>query len=156
MDMFGFLAGASPWWWVALALALGVIEVLCFSFFLIWPGLAALAVGLVLWIFPELSGTAQLLGFAVLSAVFTLAGRWLVLNRPGATAAPELNNRAAQMIGRSAVIVDGFLEGGMGNVEIDGIRWRARMPQGSGQPAPGNVLNVAGAEGMVLILSPKG
>ena len=154
MDIFSFLDGASPWWWVALGLGLGVIELATFSFFLIWPGLAAIAVGAVLWLAPGMSGTTQIILFAVLSVVFTMAGRWWVLSRKPQSQAPDLNNRAAQMIGRNAVVVDGFLGGGTGNVEVDGVRWRARLAGDGEQPSPGSVMTVSSAEGMTLLLAP--
>ena len=156
MDIFGFLDGISPWWWVALALALGTIEILTFSFFLIWPGLAAFAVAILMWVFPGMSGTWQILIFAVLAVAFTLAGRWLVLSRKPTSEVPGLNDRAIQLIGRNAVVIDGFVAGGLGNVEVDGVRWRARMADGAPPPASGQVLSVTGTQGMTLLLSPAG
>ena len=154
MDLFGFLDGISPWWWIAGALVLAIIEVLTFSFFLIWPGLAALAVGILMWIFPEMSGSIQVLVFSVLAVLFSWAGRAYVLNRVPSSDAPGLNQRSSQMIGRTATVIDGFAGGGLGNVEIDGIRWRARMAEGATVPKPGEVLSITGAEGMTLVLTP--
>ena len=156
MDLFGFLDGISPWWWIAGALVLAIIEVLTFSFFLIWPGLAALAVGILMWIFPGMSGTTQVLVFSILAVLFTWAGRAYVLNRVPSSESPGLNRRSSQMIGRHATVVDGFTGGGVGNVEIDGIRWRARMADGATVPEPGEVLPITGADGMTLILTQRG
>lgn len=155
MDLFGFLAGASPWWWIAFALGLMAIEMLTFSFFLIWPGLAAVIVAVTLWIFPELSGTGQVLLFSGLSLVLSLAGRAWFLDRKPVSEVPGLNNRSTQLVGRTAVVIDGFDAGGLGNVEVDGIRWRARMADGQGEPTPGETLHVEEADGMTLILAPR-
>ena len=155
MDIFSFLDGASPWWWIAGALALAIIEVLTFSFFLIWPGLAALAVGILLWIAPEMSGSIQAMVFAVLAVLFTWAGRAYVLRNKPYSEAPGLNQRSSQMIGRTATVIDGFSAGGLGNVEVDGIRGRARMADGGAAPDPGQVLPITGADGMTLVLTPK-
>lgn len=154
MEIFAFLDGISPWWWIAGALALAIIEVLTFSFFLIWPGLAALGVGLVMFVVPDLSGTWQVLLFAVLSVVFTVIGRQVVLTRVPTSEAPGLNQRSLQMIGRNASVVDGFAAGGLGNVEVDGVRWRARLIEGAERPTSGQVMQITGADGMTLILSP--
>lgn len=154
MDIFEFLTGISPWWWIAGALALGIVEVLSFSFFLIWPALAALVVGISLWIAPELSGTMQILIFAVLSVIFTVLGRQYVLNRTPTSETPGLNRRSAQLVGRNAVVIDGFASGGLGNVEVDGVRWRARMSEGASRPATGQTLEIVGSDGMTLVLSP--
>ncbi|MEM9058846.1 MAG: NfeD family protein [Pseudomonadota bacterium] len=154
-DLFGFLTSISPWWWVALALALGVVEVLTFSFFLIWPGLAALAVAVLLWIDLGMSGTAQVLWFAVLSIAFTIVGRQIVFLRKPESDRPSLNKRGAALVGRKATVVDGFAAGGMGNVNVDGMRWRARMIDGASIPAPGEVLDITDADGMTLVLTPS-
>ena len=153
MELFSFLDGASPWWWIALGLGLGAVEIMTFSFFLIWPGLAAIAVGALMWVAPGMSGTMQLLMFAGLSIVLTLMGRWLVLTRKPTSELPGLNNRASQLVGRTAIVLDGFHAGGSGNVEVDGVRWRGRLTEGADVPAPGSVLQVSGADGMTLVLS---
>ena len=155
-DLFQFLTGASPWWWVALALALGTIEVLTFSFFLIWPALAALSVAVLLWIFPDMPGSSQLLWFALMAIGFTLVGRYIVLTRKPESAQPSLNQRGTALIGRNAVVVDGFAAGGVGNVTIDGVRWRGRLSDGERTPAPGELMDVVDADGMTLVLRPTG
>lgn len=158
ISLFAMLTGISPWWWVALALALAIVEVLTFSFFLIWPALAAVAVAVLLWIFPDMSGSAQLLWFAILAAAFTVGGRQMVFMRKPTSERPNLNQRGSALIGRNAVIVDGFVAGGLGNVEVDGVRWRARMPDHDRNPAPGEIFGIADADGMMLILEehPRG
>ena len=154
-DLFQFLDGISPWWWVAFAFGLGAIEVLTFSFFLIWPGLAALGVGILMWVFPGMSGNAQMLWFAIMAVAFTIAGRQVVFMRRPTSDKPNLNQRSAALIGRKAVVIDGFAAGGIGNVQVDGMPWRARMVEGSDRPQEGDVLDIVGADGMVLTLQPR-
>lgn len=156
MDVFDFLNGISPWWWVAAALALGTIEILTFSFFLIWPALAAFFVAIFLWIFPESSGATQILIFAVLSAVLTLIGRQWVMSRKPTSENPGLNNRASALIGRNAVLIEDLSGTALGNVEVDGIRWRARLESDGETAATGTSLRITSTEGMVLILSTPG
>ncbi|MEM7190603.1 MAG: NfeD family protein [Pseudomonadota bacterium] len=154
MDIFGFLTGISPWWWVAAAFVLGVIEILTFSYFLIWPGLAALLTAVMLWMFPDMSGSAQMAWFAVLAVVLTLVGRYWVMTRKPESQTPALNNRAVALVGRQAVLIDDLAAGSLGNVEVDGIRWRARLSENAEGAARGDRLRVASAEGMVLVLEP--
>jgi len=125
------LNGISPWWWVVLALALGAVEMATMSFFLIWPGLAALAMAGILLLAPNMSGTLQIGLFAVLAVLFTFAGRYLFarFGDGGGDAADGLNNRATYLVGRYAVVLE--FDNGSGAVEIDGIRWRAQWAQGS-------------------------
>ena len=154
-DLFRFLDGISPWWWVALAFALGAVEVLTFSFFLIWPGLAALGVAVLMWFVPDMSGNAQMLWFAIMAVVFTIVGRQMVLSRKPTSDTPNLNQRGAALIGRNAVVIDGFAAGGLGRVNVDGMPWRARMLDGQARPSEGNILDIVDADGMVLILRAK-
>ena len=153
MDVFDFLNGISPWWWVAAALALGTIEILTFSFFLIWPAIAAFLVAVLMWIFPEMTGAIQILIFAVASAVLTLIGRQWVMTKKPTSDNPGLNNRASALIGRNAVLIEDLAGTALGNVEVDGIRWRARLDKPEGTAASGASLRIHGTEGMVLVLT---
>lgn len=154
MDLFGFLAGVSPWVWIAFGVALGAVEMATMSFFLIWPGLAALAVGVVLWLVPDLSGTAQVVLFAALSVVATLAGR-AAIRRGGQAPSdrPDLNRRSERMVGRHGTAVEGFSHG-EGVVEIDGLRWSARLAPGAAAPEAGAGVKVVEVNGMTLVVTP--
>ncbi len=152
-DLFVFLDGASPWWWIALALALGVFEMLTFTFFMLWLGLAALTVGIGLAIFPEMAGTTQLLTFALLSIAYTLVGWAYVRRRQPKDVHPGLNRRSVAVVGRQAVVTGAF-SAGIGWVEVDGVRWRAKLANGAEPPEAGSTMSVASADGMTLIVTP--
>ena len=148
-DIFAFLAEASPWWWVALAIAIGAVEMLTFTYFLIWLALAAAATGLSLWIAPGLSGTTQLTLFAAYSAAFTIAGRyWLAHRRATSSQAPGLNRRSESVIGRVGKALGDF-DNNEGVLVIDGVRWRARSTNANA--AKDQSLTVIDADGMTLI-----
>ncbi|MEL6476208.1 MAG: NfeD family protein [Pseudomonadota bacterium] len=149
--LFGFLDGASPWWWVALALTLGAFELMTFSYFLLWLALAALATGGALWLGPEMSGMLQVALFAFLSMALTAIGYVFVKRRAPEEVETGLNNRTAALIGRKAVVAGPF-EADTGPVEVDGIRWRGRLASGP-TPEIGDVLEITGADGMLLHLS---
>ncbi len=147
--MLDWLVGISPWWWFALGVVLGVLEMATMSFFLIWPALAALVMALVLVMVPDASGELQITVFAVLAVVFTLIGRAL-LNRYGDGGGEvALNDRARMMIGRHGEVV--AFRGPEGTVVIDDIRWQARWPAGQ-SAAPGDTVRVVDAEGMTLLV----
>lgn len=152
MDVLAWLDGASPWWWVALALALGATELLTFTYFLLWLAFAALAVGLALFLF-DLSGVWQLALFAIVGIAFTLGGYVVFPRMRGEGEAAGLNERSSRLIGRQAV-VRGAFTAGIGLVEIDGVRWRARIAGGAETPVEGAIVSVNGAEGMMLIVAP--
>jgi len=146
MEIFGFLSGISPWWWIAGAFLLGVIEMATMSFFLIWPALAMLVMAGVIFVMPGLSGVAQAFLFAIFAIGLTLVGRSLIGRfGDGGGVAPGLNDRSAAMIGRKAKVLS--FEGGEGAVEIDGIRWKAVW---DGPNAIDGIVEVTSADGMRL------
>ncbi|MDT8344108.1 MAG: NfeD family protein [Thermohalobaculum sp.] len=154
-DLFAFLDAASPWWWVALALGLGAIEVVTFTYFLIWFAFGALTVAGLLFALPATSGTTQVVTFALSTLVYAMAGwAWLRARRRGDNA-PEggLNRRAVQLVGRSAIVSAPF-RAGIGTVDIDGVSWRARLSGAAGAVTPpaGSLLRVLGAEGATLVV----
>jgi hypothetical protein len=158
-DLFAFLDGASPWWWIALALGLGAIEIVTFTYFMLWLGLAAFTVGIGLAMFPALPGTSQLLAFALLTILYTVIGWLYVRRRQPTDGQPGLNRRSAAMIGRQAVVTDAFAAG-VGWVEVDGVRWRARLAERAGDgarsPETGATMSITDADGMTLIVAPAG
>jgi len=155
LDLFAFLDGASPWWWIALALALGAIEMVTFTYFMLWLGLAAFTVGIGLAIVPEMEGSSQVLTFALLSILYTGIGWYYVKQRQPVDEHPSLNRRSAAVIGRQAVVTEAF-SAGVGWVEVDGVRWRARLADGAEPPKSGAILSISSADGMTLIVTPAG
>lgn len=150
-DFFSVLDGASAWWWIALAIALGAVEILTFTYFLIWIALAAMTVGLAMVAFP-LGGQEQVVAFAVLSILYTFSGRFVLSKgRQTPSDTPGLNRRSEQLIGRKGKALSDF-ENDEGLVVIDDVRWRARLA--IGQIQKGDSLVVIDAEGMQLICEP--
>jgi membrane protein implicated in regulation of membrane protease activity len=153
MQALEFLNGISPWWWVAFALALGALEMATFSFFLIWPALAALITAAMLLASPDLSSSAQISIFALVSIALTFAGRML-FNKYGDGGGEEdeiLNKRGARFIGRSASVLE--YANGEGFVEIEGMRWRAIWPADQ-MSDMGQKVRITKADGLVLTVEP--
>lgn len=152
MGGFDFLQGISPWTWAAFGIVLGALEMATMSFFLIWPALAALVMAVVIFIAPDLGTAAQIILWAVLSVLLTLVGRKVVMDfGDGGGEETLINNRAAQLVGRTGkVIVSGDIEGA---IEVDGIRWRASWPDGSNL-AEGSPVTVVANRGMLLEVTP--
>ncbi|MEO0760333.1 MAG: hypothetical protein AAFZ09_00740, partial [Pseudomonadota bacterium] len=80
--LFTFLNGISPWWWIAFAIVLGIVEVTTLTTYLLGPALAAGTVGVILMIEPALSGTAQITIFAVAVLAYGLLA-WIVARTIG-------------------------------------------------------------------------
>jgi len=141
----------SPWWWVALAILLGAVEMLTPTTVLVWSAAAALATGLVLWLAP-LGLSVQVALFAVLSIVFTLAGRAFVPRRLQPDDGSTLNRRADQVVGREAVVV--AFDHGDGQITVDGVPWPARLDPGMPVPQAGDRVLVTGTDGIVVRVRP--
>lgn len=60
------------WAWAILGMVLLSVEMLSGTFYILWFGIAALCVAVILFVFPDMPLAVQLLSFAVLS-VLTLA-----------------------------------------------------------------------------------
>jgi membrane protein implicated in regulation of membrane protease activity len=68
------------WHWLILGMALVAVEIILPSFISLWFGLAGLLIGLLLWIFPDLSFSLQITIWAITSAFFTWL--WFKLLKP--------------------------------------------------------------------------
>jgi membrane protein implicated in regulation of membrane protease activity len=137
------------WHWLVLAVALVALEIASPGVFFLWLGVAAAAVGAVLWLAPELSWQIQLLLFALLSVASIALARLLLRKRPIRTDEPALNRRGERYLDR-VLILDTPIENGVGRVRVDDTLWRVEGPD---QPA-GHRVRVTGVDGTVLRVEP--
>ncbi|MGB8636452.1 MAG: NfeD family protein [Rhodanobacteraceae bacterium] len=134
-------------WWI-LALLLFAGEVLAPGFFLLWIGIAAAVMGLVMLAFPGLGILAQAVLFAVLAFASCMVWwRWLRprLGRNDDPAAQNLSRRGAQMIGRRYVLVEPIVNG-RGKARVGDTQW---LVEGPDMPR-GAEVEVEGVEGSTL------
>ncbi|GLQ36085.1 hypothetical protein GCM10007939_23690 [Amylibacter marinus] len=151
--MLDFLNGISPWWWLALALALGALEMATFSLFLIWPAVSALIMAVLLALVPDMSPASQISIFATVAILSTIVGRFLFLRYGdgGGTDNQDLNNRGARFIGRDAKVLE--FSNGHGVVEIEGMRWRAQWNPNE-VSAVDEQVRITHANGLLLSVEP--
>lgn len=69
-----------PWHWIVFGIALMISEIFLATFFVLWFGAAAVAVGVLLYIVPDLSTTWQILIWTIFSSI--LAFGWLKYLKP--------------------------------------------------------------------------
>lgn len=131
--------------WLVLGGILLAAEMLGTSGYLLWSGIAAVATGLLVWVFP-LSWEIQGVAFAVLTlvAVF-LWWRWLN-SRKQSPQSEVLNQRGQQLVGRR-LRLDAALVNGRGNIRIGDSSWPVTAD--SDLPANSEVVVVA-VEGILL------
>ena len=134
-----------PWNWMVLGFVLLALEILVPGVFLLWIGIAAILTGaltLQLWDVAWWGWQIQFLVFAALS----LACAYLVhrINRARETDSdqPLLNQRGAQLVGRTAVLEEPIREG-FGRIRIDDTLWRVTGPDA----LPGTRVRVMAASG---------
>ncbi|NUS61710.1 MAG: NfeD family protein [Lysobacter sp.] len=132
--------------WAAIALLLFAAEVLAPGAFMLWLGIAATAVFLVVLLVPGVSVLMQACLFAVLGIVSILVWRrWFRGRRALAAGDPILNRRTAALIGR-VVPLERAIVNGHGRVQIADAFWEVVGPD---LPA-GTAVRIQSAEGMTL------
>lgn len=114
------------WSWFILALALAALEIAAPGAFMIWLAAAALATGLMTFVYG-LGWELQLLAFACLAIASIVAGRMFLRERPLRSADPTLNRRAERLLGE-VVTVSEAIRDGSGRVQVDDSPWPAAGP----------------------------
>lgn len=137
------------WFWAASALVLLAAEALLPGAFLIWLGLAAGVMAVLLWLMPDMGMTAQWIVFAVLALASVGIGWKLRGQRSSESGDPLLNQRAAQLVGRVLPLTQAIVNG-RGQVRIDDAYWTVEGPE---LPV-GTPVRVVGAETMLLRVVP--
>lgn len=147
-EIIGFIDQMSYWHWFAFGSILLIVEIITPTFYFIWPGIAAVTVGVLKLFVPDLSWQLAITVFGVMSVVSTII--WATFYRRGKNedAAASLNQRTRHYTGRRAVVAEGF-RSGRGPVLIDDTRWQAVSEDGS-DLAPGAAVEVTGADGATL------
>ena len=145
--MIELLEAVEFWHWWAIGVGLIVLELLMPSTVLLWPGLAAGVVGLILLIFEDLGWRYQLLWFAVLSVACLVVGRRYMLARHKPEDESTLNRRAEQHLGREFVIEEA-IHNGRGQIKLDGVIWKLKGPD----LAAGSRVKVSGSDGVALVV----
>ena len=140
------------WWlWLAGGLALVVAEVVTPSgFFIIFFGLAALTVGVLVWLQVVGSLAFELLIFTVLSVAYLLVFR----GRLQSSVPMPPSSNVDSLIGVLAVVQERLSPGVVGRVEVRGASWSARNTSDVTM-APGQRARVAAIDGLTLAVVPE-
>lgn len=142
------MEGFAPafWHWLVLGVLLLAVEVLAPAMLLMWFGFGAILTGLVLWLFPSLPLSGQILLFAVVSVLSVFGWRKSRFREENVHPdSPDLNNRLHSHIGKEYVLAEAIING-RGMVRIGDSMWRV---QGADMPA-GTRVRIVGVEGVIF------
>ncbi|AKK64817.1 NfeD family protein [Xanthomonas oryzae] len=135
--------------WAVLALLLIAAETLVPGAFLLWMGIAAAAVCVLVLVLPDIALLVQIVAFVVLSFVSVHVYRTWFRGKGRESDRPLLNRRAEQLIGRR-VLLDQAIDDGGGRVKVDDAFWVVAGPD---LPA-GTPVRIVGVDGMTLLVQP--
>lgn len=137
----------TPWEiWLAIALILGIAEIVMPGIFLIWIALGAAITGIAVYLVP-MALAFQIVLFAGLCLLATYIGRRWYKDDPGESEDPLLNDRTARLVGQ-VVTVSQAIEAGRGRVKVGDTQWQCK---GIDSPA-GAQVRIVGAEGSLLLV----
>ncbi|HEX2511314.1 MAG TPA: NfeD family protein [Xanthobacteraceae bacterium] len=144
--MIDYLITLGAWNWLILGAVFLTLELAAPGAFMLWLGLAALAVGLISFA-VDWSWQAQLFAFAVLSLALLPVWRRYAPKVERPSESPLLNRRAESYIGRTFTLENPIVDG-VGRVRIDDTIWRVNGPD---SPA-GSQVRIMRAEGPNLFV----
>ena len=136
--------------WAAFALVLFAAEALAPGAFMLWLGLAAAAVFLVVLLVPtDIPALAQVAAFVVLGFVSIQVYRKWFRGHERQSDQPALNRRTAALVGR-VVSLERAIVDGRGRVQIADAYWEVSGPD---LPA-GAAVRIVGGDAMTLQVEP--
>jgi inner membrane protein len=135
--------------WACLALLMMAAETMAPGIFLLWLGIAASAVFLVVWFIPGLSVLIQVVLFVILS--FVSVGVYIKFFRGSESPSdkPLLNRRAEQLVDK-VMSLETAITHGQGRVKIGDALWTV---QGDDMPV-GSLVRVVSVDSMILRVVP--
>ncbi|AHG21491.1 membrane protein [Chania multitudinisentens RB-25] len=146
--MFEQIAANPQWFWISLGGLLLATEMLGASGYLLWSGVSAVLVGILVRLLPQLNWEWQGSIFAVMTiAVAYLWWYWL-RQRPVSSGSQVLNQRNRQLIGTRTTLTEA-MHNGLGRVNIADSSWRAQANEDL--PA-GTEVEVVAVEGVTLVV----
>lgn len=130
------------WGWIIAGIVLAALEILVPGVFLLWLGLGALAVGLILSLVPGLPVAWQSLIFAASMLGSLGLGFWIQRRTTRGQGARTLNRELEAMVGQRYVAINGFVAG-RGRIKVGDSSYGAL---GEGPIQAGDVVEVVAIE----------
>ncbi|HAS62045.1 MAG TPA: hypothetical protein DCS35_05405 [Vibrio sp.] len=149
--MVEILDSINHWHWIAFGLALLAAELLGTAGYLLWLGISALLVGVLLTWLP-ISWQLQWVSFGVFSLVTT----WLWWRRQLKSDSQgdeqrDLNQKTKQLIGQS-ILLEQDIPAGKSRIKLADTTWSAYSEQAL---SAGTIVKVTAIEGIILFIEEK-
>ncbi len=148
-DLFPTIASLGSWNWLILAAVLLAAEIVAPGFFLLWFGIAAIAVGLIAFS-TDLAWHWEVLIFGLFSVAAFVIGRRYFRPMPGDTDKPHLNQRLAQYVGQTYPLAT-EIDNGRGKVRIGDTLWPIEGDDLKDGLPVGTKVRITGTRGMILV-----
>jgi len=145
------------WVWIALGMALVISEIFVPNFVVIWFGIGAIGVGLLVLALP-LSLTAQLVIWALSS--LALLAVWFLFIRPRMADRTKAGLSREALVGAVGQVIEVPRSGGRGKIRfsvplLGAVEWPC-LPQEGQTVAVGDQVEVVDVSGNTLIVRLKG
>lgn len=119
----GFMDTIEYWHWLIFGLLLLGLEIMVFGAIFLWLGIAALAVGLIVFVVPTLTWIPQILIWSVLSVVGAYGWQFYKKKNPSKEKPSTMNRRGEQYVGRHFTLMKDIVNG-HGELHVDDTRWK--------------------------------
>ena len=142
-----WIADLGYWAWWSFAILLVILEILSPTFFMLWLGVSAGIIGLLVLLIPSMTWEYQWALFAVISVLSVITARKFLKTNPGVEDNFKLNQRGAQYIGRQFTLIDAIIDG-RGKIHVDDSQWAVTGPDMD----TGTKVRVTGHDGTLLVV----
>ncbi len=137
------------WYWWVFAVILMIFELLAPGAFFLWMGVAAVLVGAIVGVIPNLGWEYQVFGFSVFSLISVVSWRTYIRKNPPESDLPLLNQRSAQIIGRVFTLQNPITDG-QGKIIVDDTMWKVQGDDCRKHTR----IKVVGVDGVILKVEP--
>ena len=143
-----WLSEISAWHWASLGIILLIMEILGTAGFLIGSAIAAFLMAAVISIVPDLNWKWQLAIFSSTAITFSIIYLKRFANFNEDSDQPNLNNRAAQHIGKRYTLNEAIVNG-HGRIQVGDTFWKVSCDE---ELQSSTSIEVTGIDGMTLIV----
>ena len=145
-SFFSMLEHLNMWYWFGFGAVLVILEMLLgVNFFLLWTGISAASIGLVMLVYPQIPWEYQFVIFSMASIGCIVFWNLHLKHTHKISDEPRLNRRSEQYVGRVVTLLDPIVNG-RGRIIIDDSSWRIEGPD----LAAGTAVKIVGVDGVVL------